>query len=293
MLPTFPTLEAPHLGEAESRRLAEIARQVRRDSIRMVAAAASGHVGGPLGAAEILAVLYGHEMRREPRDRFVLSNGHLSAAYYSVMARVGLLPVEELATFRRINSRLQGHPSRHDLPDLVEASAGPLGQGLSFTNGLALADRLDGNGARHYCLVGDGELQEGQVWEAAMTAAHYRLASVTLIVADNGLQIDGTVENVKALRPIGERFRAFGWHVLEPDGHDINGLVAAFARAREEKHRPSVLVANTVMSKGVPAWEDQAAWHGKAPSLEEARAALAVLGESPEHRDFPIAGVNL
>ena len=194
-------------------RLQEMARQIRRDTIRMVAHAGSGHPGGALGAADIFSVLYGHSMSHDPsrpawadRDRIVLSNGHICAAWYSVLSLCGYLERDELATFRILGSRLQGHPAREKLPELVETSSGPLGQGVPVANGIALAKRLDAQRGRVYCIVGDGELHEGIVWESAMTAAHYGLSNVTLIVSDTGLQIDGPVSRVKNMEPIEAKF---------------------------------------------------------------------------------------
>jgi len=274
-------------------RLRDLATQIRRDAVRMIAANASGHVGGALGAAEILAALYGHVMRSDPadpeRDRFVLSNGHVCAAFYAAMARIGRLSVDELVTFRRLDSRLQGHPARVDLPDLVETSTGPLGQGFSVANGLALAARLDGRSSQVFCLVGDGEMQEGQVWEALMTAHQYRLMNVTLIIADNGLQIDGEVEHIKSLQPLADRLAAFGWDVQEIDGHDLAALVQVLEGSRTSD-RPTAVIAKTIMAKGVPFMEGLAMWHGKAPTLDQARQALADIGPSAGYADFPVAG---
>ena len=282
--------------------LADLARQIRRDSIRMIAGNKSGHPGGALGAAEIIAVLYGAVLRHDPtrpddpdRDRFVLSNGHICAAFYSALSRTGYLEPAELATFRRIDSRLQGHPARQDLPGLVETSTGPLGQGVSVANGLAMAARLDGRASRVYCLVGDGELQEGQVWEALMSAAHHGLGNVTLIVSCNGLQIDGEVAHVKGLAPLADKLRSFGWRVDEIDGHDLQAVLdvlLAGARAVDPR-RPRAVIARTTMGKGVPFMENLAAWHGKVPSLEQAREALAAIGESDGYRDFPFQGAAL
>lgn len=276
--------------------LQTLATQIRRDAIRMIAANGSGHPGGALGAAEIFAVLYGHIMNHNPadphRDRFVLSNGHICAALYSVLSRCGYLDPAELATFRRANSRLQGHPAHLDLPDLIETSTGPLGQGLSVANGLALAFKLDGNPGRIYCLVGDGEMQEGQIWEALMTASHYRLNNVTLIVSYNGLQIDGEIDAVKSIQPLGDKLRAFGWQVWEVDGHDIAALIQALEETRQST-RPSAIIAHTVMGKGVPFMEGKALWHGKAPSLEQAAEALRMIGKTSFYQDFPLAGDRL
>lgn len=276
--------------------LHQLATQIRRDAVRMVALNASGHIGGALGAAEILAALYGHVMRHAPndpdRDRFVLSNGHVCAAFYAALARVGHLEASELATFRRIDSRLQGHPARSELPDFVETSTGPLGQGVSVANGLALAARLDGRPTQVFCLVGDGELQEGQVWEALMTASQFGLHNVTLIISDNGLQIDGEVEAIKSIQPLADRLVSFGWRTASVNGHDLAALVEVLAASRHS-NRPTAVIARTVMSKGVPFMEDLAMWHGKAPTLEQARQALDDIGPSAAYTDFPAAGATL
>jgi len=273
--------------------LSDLATQIRRDAVRMIAANASGHVGGALGAAEILAALYGAVMRFDPadpdRDRFVLSNGHVCAAFYAALARVGHLEPDELATFRQIDGRLQGHPARVDLPQLVETSTGPLGQGFSVANGLALAAKLDGRPSHVFCLVGDGEMQEGQVWEALMTAKQHHLANVTLVISYNGLQIDGAVEDIKSLAPLVDRLAAFGWRAVEVDGQDLGALVDALQTSRASD-RPTALIARTVMGKGVGFMEDLAMWHGKAPSLEQARQALAEIGPSRGFRDFVVPG---
>lgn len=276
--------------------LQQLATQIRRDAVRMVALNASGHIGGALGAAEILSALYGHVMRHDPtdpdRDRFVLSNGHVCAALYSALARVGQLEPAELATFRRIDSRLQGHPARCDLPDLVETSTGPLGQGVSVANGLALAAKLDGRPTQVFCLLGDGEMQEGQVWEALMTASQFELGNVTLIISVNGLQIDGEVESIKSIEPLADRLESFGWRAVEVDGHDLGALVDTLA-ASLHSERPTAVIARTVMSKGVPFMEDLAMWHGKAPTLEQARQALDDIGPSTAYTDFPADGATL
>jgi len=274
--------------------LAHLARQMRRDILRMISSAGSGHPGGALGAAEIFAVLYGHEMRHavgqttDPdRDRFFLSNGHICAAWYSVLARVGYLEPSELGSMRKMGSRLQGHPSRAKWPEVVESSSGPLGQGLSVANGLALANRLSGSRGRVYCLVGDGELQEGIMWEAILSASHYGLADVTLIVSDNDLQIDGSVTSVKGIQPLGAKFDSFGWQAIEVDGHDTEALIRAFATARTEKSRPTAVIANTVMGRGVSFMENLARWHGACPSPGEVTTALEELGAAPGYTDYP------
>lgn len=265
--------------------LERAAAQIRRDVVIQCVANRSGHPGGALGAAEVIAALYFRVLRHDParpdwpeRDRFVLSNGHLCAALYSAMARTGYFPPEELLTFRRINSRLQGHPARADLPG-IETSAGPLGQGLSVANGMALALRLRGLQSRVYCLVGDGELQEGQIWEAVMTAAQYRLDHVCLIVMDNGLQIDGEVARIKNVRPIAGRLGAFGWHAVDVDGHDLDAVLDAFLIFHRTRGQPTAIVARTVMGKGVSYMENRAEWHGKAPSWDQALQALRELPE--------------
>jgi transketolase len=263
----------------------------------MIVNAGSGHPGGALGIADVLAVLYGWAMAAPSRgldspdrDRLILSNGHICAAQYSALARTGSIPVGELATFRKLGSRLQGHPSRIHLPALVETSTGPLGQGFSVANGLTLGLRAAGSPARVYCVLGDGELQEGQVWEAAMTSAQYKLANLTVFVNWNGLQIDGPLERVKALEPIAARFSAFGWKTLEIDGHDISAIIGAIEAARSEKARPTAIIAKTVMGKGVPFMEGLAKWHGNCPSREQEKEALAALGSSPLYADFMIPG---
>ena len=264
--------------------LAEKARLMRRDSLKMVAAAGSGHPGGSLSAADIMAVLFFDEMRFYPerpkdpdRDRFVLSKGHASPILYAALARRGFIPLEELKTFRRIDSRLQGHPSMKALP-YVEISTGSLGQGISAANGMAIAAKMDARPTRVYTLVGDGELQEGELWEAAMTASHRRLDNLVAVLDYNRLQIDGWIEDVKSLTGIPERFRAFGWHAIEIDGHDIRAIGAALDEARAVKGKPSVIVASTVKGKGVSFMQGQASWHGTAPKKDQLDAALAELG---------------
>lgn len=275
--------------------LTEVARRIRRDVIQMINSSKSGHLGGALGIAELMAVLYFEKMRHRPenpewedRDRFVLSNGHICAALYSAMARTGYFPVEELLTFRRINSRLQGHPCRHTLPG-IETAAGPLGQGLSIANGMALGLRQRNSDANVYCLVGDGEMQEGQFWEAAMTAAHYKLNQLALIVNWNGLQIDGALLDVKNVDPVADKFEAFGWRVLDIDGHSIEQIRQAFDTfTRREEEKPVVIIARTLMAKGVGFMENQAIWHGKVPSPDEAQRALEGIGTSSAYADLVV-----
>jgi len=254
----------------------------------MVGAASSGHPGGSLSAADIVTVLYFNEMNIRPddpkwpdRDRFVLSKGHAAPVLYAALAEAGYFPVEELITLRRIDSHLQGHPSLRSTPG-VEMSTGSLGQGLSAACGMAIAAKLDGAAWRVYALLGDGELEEGQIWEAAMTAAHRRLDNLTVFVDWNGLQIDGPVAEIKSVERIGDRFAAFGWHVVEIDGHDIPAVMAALAEARRTKGRPTVVVARTVKGKGVSFMENQVGWHGTAPKADQVQAALAELDASVE-----------
>ncbi len=264
--------------------LAPLCRTIRRDVLTMTHAAGSGHPGGSLSAVEILATLYCGVLSVDParpddpdRDRFLLSKGHAAPVLYSVLARRGFFDPALLPTLRQFGSPLQGHPHMERLPGL-DCSSGSLGQGLSIANGLAMAARRTGRSYRTYCLMGDGEIQEGQVWEAAMTAAHFRLDDVCAIVDDNGVQLDGLTRDIMQVEPIGDKFRAFGWHVIEVDGHDLAALRAAFAEAAATKGVPTVLVAKTVKGKGVSFMEGKPAWHGKAPNDEELAAALAELG---------------
>lgn len=260
------------------------ANEIRKDIVKMVHAAASGHPGGSLSAADILTALYFDVMNIDPdnqkmagRDRFVLSKGHAAPVLYATLARKGYFPVEELLTLRRINSRLQGHPDMKNVPG-VEMSTGSLGQGISAAVGMAMASKLDQDNSRIFALLGDGELNEGLVWEAAMSAAHYKLGNLTAIVDFNGLQIDGTNDEVMAVKPLDKKFESFGWNVIIVDGHDIEALIKAFAEAALVKNQPSVILATTVKGKGVSFMENQVGWHGKAPSDAELAAALNELG---------------
>ena len=264
--------------------LAPLCRTIRRDVLTMTHAAGSGHPGGSLSAVEILATLYCGVLSVDParpddpdRDRFLLSKGHAAPVLYSVLARRGFFDPALLPTLRQFGSPLQGHPHMGRLPGL-DCSSGSLGQGLSIANGLAMAARRTGRSYRTYCLMGDGEIQEGQVWEAAMTAAHFRLDGVCAIVDDNGVQLDGLTRDIMQVEPIGDKFRAFGWHVIEVDGHDLAALRAAFDEAAATKGVPTVLVAKTVKGNRVSFMEGQPAWHGKAPNDAELAAALAELG---------------
>jgi transketolase len=259
---------------------------IRRHIVRMVAAAASGHPGGSLSAADILAALYFRVLRVDPgnpnwpgRDRFVLSKGHAAPALYAALAERGFFPVEELTGLRGIGSHLQGHPDRKGTPG-VDASTGSLGQGLSIAVGLALAGRLDKADWRVYALLGDGEIQEGQVWEAAMAAAHYGLDNLTAFLDHNGLQIDGPVGEVMGIEPVVDKWQAFGWHVISIDGHDLGAILRACAEAAATRGRPSIIIAATVKGRGVSFMENRPEWHGKAPGAEQAEAALRELGEA-------------
>ena len=263
------------------------ATNMRVNIIKMLHEAGSGHPGGSLSAADIVATLYfGGVMNVNPddpsdpsRDRFILCKGHAAPVLYAALAELGYIPEEELLTLRKLHSRLQGHPDSKKLPG-VEACTGSLGQGLSIAAGLALGLRLNAGGAapqRVYALMGDGEIEEGQVWEAAMFAAHYGLDNLAAIVDNNNLQIDGDVREVVGLRAIPEKFRAFGWEVLEVDGHDVEALLEAFATAQGASGKPVCIVASTVKGKGVSFMENQAGWHGKAPNDEQTQQAIAEL----------------
>ena len=263
--------------------LKAIANQLRIDMIEALAAAGSGHPGGSLSATEILTVLYFDKMRVDPddpsdpgRDRLVLSKGHAAPALYAALAERGFFPREELVTLRKLDSRLQGHPNMADTPG-VDMSTGSLGQGLSVANGMALAGRLDGRDYWVYCVMGDGEIQEGQVWEAAMSAAHYGLDHLIAFVDHNHLQIDGNNDEVMTVNPIEDKFRAFGWHVLTIDGHDYDAISDAVETAKATKGKPTLIVAETVKGKGVSFMENQVGWHGVAPNAEQAEKALAEL----------------
>ena len=256
------------------------AKNIRKNIIREVSAAGCGHPGGALGAADILTYLYFEEMNINDenvggidRDRFVLSKGHSSPLLYAVLAEKGFLPEEELLTFRKINSKLQGHPNMNYVKG-VDMSTGSLGQGLAAADGMAIANKLSGNDHRIYCLIGDGESEEGEIWEAAMAAAHYKSDNLCAILDVNGLQIDGTTDEVIGPNPLDAKFASFGWHVICADGHDFDQLRAAFKEARETKGKPTAIVAKTVKGKGVSFMENQVAWHGVAPNAEQTEIAL-------------------
>jgi transketolase len=267
---------------ADFKLLEKIANELRVSVIRQLYYAGSGHPGGSLSAADIVATLYFSEMNVDPRrpgmkdrDRFVLSKGHAAPLLYAALAEKGYFPKDELLKLRKPGALLQGHPSMK-VPG-VEMSTGSLGQGFSAAVGMALAARMDGGG-RVYALLGDGELEEGLVWEAAMSAGHYGLDNLCAIIDWNGLQIDGRNEDVMTVTPIDEKFRSFGFHVISADGHDVAEIAGAFDRARANKGGPTVIVAKTVKGKGVSFMEDEAGWHGKAPNEEETARAMADLG---------------
>ncbi len=263
--------------------LQDKALSIRRDILTMIAEAGSGHPGGSLSAVEIVVALYFQIMRLDPancawpdRDRFVLSKGHAAPLLYAALAERGYFPLEELGTLRKLGG-LQGHPCCKT-PG-VDASTGSLGQGLAIANGMALAGRLDGKDYRVYTLLGDGETEEGMVWEAAMAAAHYRLGNLTAIVDHNRLQIDGAIAEVMSPEPLAEKWVAFGWHVQVIDGHDFGQILEAFGRASRQQEQPQVIIAETVKGRGVSFMENQVKWHGSAPNGEQLQAALAELEE--------------
>lgn len=256
---------------------------IRKGIVTSVHSAKAGHPGGSLSAADIFTYLYFEEMNIDParpkdenRDRFVLSKGHTAPGLYSALAHRGYFPVEDLKTLRHIGSVLQGHPDMKHIPG-VDMSSGSLGQGLSAAVGMALAAKMNGKEYRTYCLCGDGEIQEGQIWEAAMFAGHRKLDNLLVIVDNNNLQIDGTVEEVCSPYPIDEKFAAFGFHVININGNDFDEIDKAFAEAKATKGKPTAIVAHTVKGKGVSYMENKAGWHGKAPNDEELAIALEEL----------------
>ena len=260
-----------------------VAKRIRRHVISMIGKAGSGHPGGSLSAVEIVTSLYFKVLRHKPsdpgwsdRDRFILSKGHAAPLLYATLAECGYFPVDELATLRQMDSRLQGHTDRTLTPG-VEMSAGALGQGLSFAIGVALAGRLNAQDYRVYVLLGDGECDEGQIWEAAMAAAHYKADSLVAIVDNNGLQIDGWNRDVMNLGPFNKKWQAFGWYVIEVDGHSFTQLIDAFDQAKLIKGQPVVIIAHTIKGKGVSFMENNVDFHGKAPSAEEVKIALKEL----------------
>jgi transketolase len=267
--------------------LEETANQLREDVIEMLLEAGSGHSAGPLGMADVFSALYFHVLNHDPknpdwadRDRLILSNGHICPIRYAAMARAGYFPIEELLTLRKINSRLQGHPHRKALPG-VETTSGPLGSGLSQAIGVALAGKLDNKKYRVFCAMSDGELQEGNTWEALMFAGKYKLNSLVAIIDRNNIQIDGNTEDVMSLEPLKQKFESFNWHVVEIDGHNIEQFIDATNEAKAIHENPAVIIAHNIPGKGVSFMENDYTWHGKPPTKEEAdkaRVELRTLG---------------
>lgn len=268
--------------------LQKTANEVRKGIITAVYNAKSGHPGGSLSAADIYTYLYFEEMNIDPenpkkadRDRLVVSKGHTSPGYYSALAHRGFFPVEDLKTFRHVGSYLQGHPDMKHIPG-VDMSSGSLGQGISAAVGMAISAKLSGDDYRVYTLVGDGEIQEGQVWEASMLAGHRKLDNLVVIVDNNNLQIDGTIEEVNSPYPIDKKFEAFNFHVINVDGHDFDSLRVAFKEAKETKGMPTAIIAKTVKGKGVSYMENQVSWHGSAPNEEQYKVAMEELEKAGE-----------
>lgn len=264
-------------------KLENVAREMRKDIVQMVGAAGSGHPGGSLSAADIVASLYFHVMRYDAknpqspdRDRFIISKGHAGPVLYAALAEAGFFPKEEIMTFRKINSRVQGHPDRVKLPG-VEFSTGSLGQGFSGACGIAMAGKLDKKDYRVFCMLGDGESEEGEIWEAAMGAAHYGLDNLTAITDFNEMQIDGPNCEVMTVAPLPEKWKAFNWNVIEIDGHDFTQILDALAPERKVAGKPTMIIAHTIKGKGVSFMENVCDWHGKAPSEEQVAQAMAEL----------------
>ncbi len=265
-------------------KLKDIARLIRADVVKEVYSAKSGHPGGALSIVDILTVLYFNQMninpeepKNENRDRFVLSKGHASAALYATLAERGFFSVNELKNFRKLGSMLQGHPDMKHIPG-VDMTTGSLGQGLSAANGMAMMSKLDKKGIRVYTILGDGEIEEGQIWEAAMTASQYRLDNLCVIVDNNNLQIDGELKKVMSSYPIDKKFESFGFVVFNVDGNNIEELIKVFESAKLIKGKPVAIIAKTVKGKGISFMENKAEWHGKAPSEEEYKQAIKELG---------------
>jgi len=277
------SVKAEVFSSLSIKEMEEIAKRLRRHIITMTGKAGSGHPGGSLSAVEIVTTLYFKLLRHKPqdpqwsdRDRFILSKGHAAPLLYATLAECGYFPLDELSTLRQLDSRLQGHTDRTVTPG-VEMSAGALGQGLSFAIGIALAGRLNSQKHRVYVLLGDGECDEGQIWEGAMAAAHFKVDNLTAIVDNNGQQIDGWNRDVMNLDPFNKKWQAFGWHVIEVDGHDFTQLIDAFNQAKVIKGQPTVIIAHTIKGKGVSFMENNPHFHGKAPNAEEVKIALKEL----------------
>ena len=263
--------------------LKDKASEIRKDIIEEVYSAQSGHPGGSLSIADIMAVLYFNELnideknpKWEDRDRLILSKGHCSPALYAALAERGFFEKEKLKTFRKIDSNLQGHPDMNKVPG-VDMTSGSLGQGLSVANGIAIAGKMDNKNYRVYCILGDGEIEEGQVWEAAMTSNKYKLDNLCVIVDNNNLQIDGTIDEVMSSKPIDKKFESFGFHIINIDGNDIEEILNAFKEAKEVKGKPTCIIAKTVKGKGIKYMENQVGWHGKAPNEEQYNEAIKML----------------
>ena len=274
------------VSDDKIRELKDRARRMRIDILKMLHGCGSGHTGGSLSSTDIMAALYFSKMKYDPkrpdwegRDHFILSKGHAAPVLYTTLAHAGFFETAELCTLRKLGSRLQGHPDSKYLPG-VEISTGSLGQGLSVACGIALARRLDKAPNRVYALLGDGELQEGQIWEAAMTAAHYKLDNLCALIDNNGLQIDGPVAKVMGVEPITDKWRAFGWEVMDIDGHDMAQILSALDRAETVKGKPTAIVCRTVKGKGSTCFEGKVEFHGTTPSKEELAIALKELDEA-------------
>lgn len=268
--------------------LKKIANEIRKDIITSVFSAKSGHPGGSLSSADILTYLYFEEMNIDPknpqkqdRDRFILSKGHVAPVYYSTLANRGFFPTEDLKTLRKIGSYLQGHPDKKHIPG-VDMSTGSLGQGISAAVGMALSAKLGNDNYRTYTLLGDGEIQEGQVWEAAMFAGHKKLDNLVVIIDNNGLQIDGDIEEVCSPYPIDEKFKSFNFHVINIDAHNFDEIKMAFDEAKSIKDKPTAIIAKSIKGKGISFMENQACWHGSAPNEEQYELAMKELNEVGE-----------
>lgn len=263
--------------------LKKICRSLRRNILIMLEKCGSGHTGGSLSIVEILGALYFYKLRHDPgrpdwpqRDRFILSKGHGCPALYAVLAKAGYFKHQTLCSLRKLGSKLQGHPQRN-IKLGIEASTGSLGQGLSIANGIAMVAKMEKKDIRVYCLMGDGEMDEGQIWEAVMTASHYHLGNICGIIDNNKQQIDGWLKDVKNIEPIADKWRAFGWHVIEADGHNLTKLMDAYDEAGKIKNKPTVIIAHTIKGKGISFIENKAKWHGIAPKKEELEQALKEL----------------
>jgi len=268
------------LSEKQLQNLEFMANRLRQDVIEMVSRAGSGHIAGPLDMAEVFSAMYFHILRHDPkrpdwpdRDRLILSNGHICPVQYAALAHAGYFPVEELKTLRQLGTRLQGHPHRGTLPG-IETTSGPLGSGLSQAIGFALAARLEGKKWRTYCLMSDGEHEEGNTWEAIMFAGKNRLSNLTVVIDRNNIQIDGFTENIMPLEPLRQKYESFNWHVLEVDGHNFEEIIAAVAEARAIYEKPTAIIAHTIPGKGVDFMENDYLWHSKPFKPGEAKMAL-------------------